>query len=208
MLYLPQFLTIAVVHLFGAMSPGPDFVMITRTSLRYSRRSGIYAAVGLALGILVHVTYAILGLSAIIAQSVVIYSLLKYAAALYLMYIGWQALRSQSHAPTVSTSHTQRDLSPWQAIRLGFWTNVLNPKAAIYFLSVFTLVISPTTPVVIRSLLGVEMAIVQVVWFSFVAALFSHRIIRDRIRGIQHWVDRAFGAVLIALGLKVALSHR
>lgn len=207
-MYLSAFLTVGLVHLFGAMSPGPDFVMITKTSLAYSRRSGVYAALGLALGILVHVTYAILGLSAVIAQSVIIYSVLKFAAAMYLMYIGYRALRS---APAVNKTQVQtvkRDLSPTQAIRLGFWTNVLNPKAAIYFLSVFTLVISPNTPIVIRALLGLEMSLIQIVWFSFVAVLFSHSAVRRRITGIQHWIDRAFGAVLIALGIKVALSHR
>src|SRR3989338_5059978 len=93
---MSAFLTIVVVHLLGAMSPGPDFAIIVRNSLTYSRRTGIWTAAGLGLGILVHVTYALLGIGFIVSQSILLYNALKYLGALYLLYIGWKALMTKA----------------------------------------------------------------------------------------------------------------
>jgi threonine/homoserine/homoserine lactone efflux protein len=95
--YLTEFLTVAFIHFLGVMSPGPDFAMISRNSLVYSRRTGIYSAFGLALGILVHVTYSLIGIGLIISKSIIIFSTIKLLGASYLIYIGYKALRTKSH---------------------------------------------------------------------------------------------------------------
>src|SRR3989338_2489374 len=129
MSFLPEFLTVAVIHLLAVMSPGPDFVLISRNSLIYSRKVGVYSAVGLGLGILVHVTYSLIGIGLIISKSIVLFSILKYAGAAYLIYIGYKCVRAKPLEQAETELPKQADLGKLAAIRMGFLTNVLNPKA-------------------------------------------------------------------------------
>jgi RhtB (resistance to homoserine/threonine) family protein len=187
------------------MSPGPDFVMISRNSLVYSRKTGVYSAVGLGLGILVHVTYSLIGISLIIARSILLFSILKFLGAGYLMYIGYKSLSSKPPKRLALESEKQREIGRWASIRVGFFTNILNPKATLFFFALFTQVINPRTPKVIQMFYGLEMSIMTFVWFALVAVLLSHRHIKQWFSSIQHHLEQLFGAILIALGIKVAL---
>ena|SRR5258708_39313724 len=98
MQYLPIILTVAGVHFLALLSPGPDFILITRNSLLYSRRTGIFSAIGLGLGIIVHITYSLIGIGLIISKSILLFSFMKYLGAGYLFYIGYKSLRAkQTH---------------------------------------------------------------------------------------------------------------
>jgi RhtB (resistance to homoserine/threonine) family protein len=205
--YWPEFLTIVVIHLLAVMSPGPDFAMITRNSLVYSRRVGMLSAIGLALGIATHVSYSLVGIGLLISRSIILFSIIKWCGAGYLIYIGWKSLRSKPPPKTIHTLEgTRDDLSNFAAIRLGFFTNILNPKVTLFMLSVFTQVIKSTTPTVIQLMYGMEMAIMTFLWFSFVAIVLSHHLIRRVFQRIQHYIEKVMGAILIALGVKVALE--
>lgn len=209
MQYLPEFLTLAGLHLLALMSPGPDFVMISRNSLLYSRRTGVWSALGLALGIFLHVAYSLAGIAFIISQSVVLFSILKTAAALYLMYIGVKSLRAKSGTVGELVQGAQaKTMTSWQAIRTGFFTNALNPKATLFFFSVFTQVIHPSTPTGIRFLYGIEMSFATFAWFALVAVALSGQRLRIKVMAVQHYVERAMGAALILLSVKVLLSGR
>jgi RhtB (resistance to homoserine/threonine) family protein len=205
--YLSLIFTVALIHLLAVMSPGPDFIMTIRNSLKYSRESGIYSAIGLGLGILVHITYSLIGIAVIISQSIVIFSIIKYLGAAYLIYIGIKSLRSKRSTDYTSETHVARPLSKWQAIRIGFITNATNPKATLFFLSLFTLVIRPDTPFAVKAIMGGEMVVMTMLWFSLVAVIVSHRFIRKRIAGIQHHLEQVMGGVLILFGLKVATEQ-
>ncbi|OHA17827.1 MAG: hypothetical protein A2836_03165 [Candidatus Taylorbacteria bacterium RIFCSPHIGHO2_01_FULL_45_63] len=209
-MFLAQFLTVAFVHLLAVMSPGPDFAVVTRNSLLYTRKSGIYTSIGLGLGIMVHVTYCLLGIGLLISQSILLFSVIKYIGAGYLIYIGYKSLRAkpQNSLPTETTTSNQAVLSPFDSIKLGFLTNVLNPKATLFFLALFTQVIDPATPKIIQSFYGVEMVLMTITWFSLVSLFFSNAHIKTKITKVQHDVERFTGAVLIALGIKVALVSR
>jgi len=208
--YLAEFATVVVVHLLAVMSPGPDFVMISRNSLVHSRRAGIYAAFGLGLGILGHVTYSLIGIGFVIANSIVLYSVLKCLGAGYLVYLGYRALRAApASAPAAAPAAPVRaDLPALAAVRMGFLTNILNPKATLFFFALFTQVIDPHTPKAVQVLYGLEMAFATFAWFALVAVVLSHARVRGALASILRHVERAFGAILIALGLKVALSAR
>jgi RhtB (resistance to homoserine/threonine) family protein len=206
--YLPEFLVIASLHLLAVMSPGPDFVLISKNSLVYSRRTGICTALGLALGIAVHVTYSLLGIALIISKSIVIFSTIKYLGAGYLIYIGIKSLGAKPSQVNSDVTSQKEEMGKWAAIKTGFLTNVLNPKATLFFLAVFTQVIHTTTPTFVKVLYGIEMSAMTFVWFSFVAAILSHSKIKEKFTKIQHHVERGMGAVLIGLGLKVALSRK
>ncbi len=205
MTFLPEFLTVVVVHLLAVMSPGPDFVMTSKNSLVYSRKVGVYSAIGLGLGILIHVTYSLMGISLIISKSILLFSVLKFAGAAYLIYIGYKSLRARSQKLQVKEVGGN-DLGSLAAIRMGFFTNVLNPKASLFFFALFTQVISPQTPKTIQVLYGLEMSVMTFVWFALVATILSHKLVKARFISVQHHLEQLFGVVLIALGIRVALS--
>ncbi|MEK7642117.1 MAG: LysE family transporter [Patescibacteria group bacterium] len=207
-MFIAQFLTVALVHFFAVASPGPDFAVVTKNSLVYSRKAGIYTALGIALGISIHVAYSLLGIGLVISQSVVIFNAIKFVGAGYLIYIGYKSLRAKPAPPSEISSVVQpeKQMSSMQAIWNGFLTNVLNPKATLFFLALFTQVINPMTPKYIQSLFGLEMMFITFVWFALLALVFSNTIIKAKITRVQHYVERATGVVLIALGIKVALG--
>src|SRR3990167_338393 len=199
-----EFLLVAGIHWLAVMSPGPDFAMVIRNSLVYSRRTGILAAVGLALGILLHVTYSLLGIGLLISQSVVLFNAIKLLGAAYLIYIGIKSLLARKESKAEITKELKdeftetpqiKDLPTWQAIRMGFLTNALNPKATLFFLALFTQVINPQTAAGIKMLYGTEMSVATFVWFSLVAMLLTHRKINAAFAGIKHLVERGFGVV-------------
>lgn len=200
-----EFLTVVVVHLLAVMSPGPDFAMITRNSLTYSRRAGVFCAVGLGLGILIHVTYSLLGVGLLIAKTPLLFTVLKYLCAGYLIYIGALSLfssgKKEGEVERKATPHAMSDLA---ALQTGFFTNVLNPKATLFFFSLFTQVIDPKTPKWVQIVYGLEMSVVTFLWFLLVAVLFSHRKVKNRLMFTQYYLEKILGVILIMLGLKFA----
>lgn len=209
-MFLAQLLTVAIVHLLAVMSPGPDFAMVTRNSLIYSRKVAIYTSLGIALGISVHVAYSLFGIGFIISKSILLFSIIKYIGAAYLIYIGYKSLRAK---PTVEVAQDQtqvpmaaKTITAKSAIWSGFLTNALNPKATLFFLALFTQVIDPLTPKSIQLVYGFEMMFITFIWFSIISVIFSNSLIKSKIGRVQHHVERVTGVVLIALGIKVALS--
>lgn len=206
-----EFLLVAGVHLLAVMSPGPDFAMVLRNSLVYSRRTGVLAAVGLGVGILLHVIYSLLGIGLIISQSVVLFNVIKLLGAGYLIYIGAKSLlakRSDQSEQAEDYKPVQKDLSTFQALRLGFLINALNPKATLFFLALFTQVINPQTSLGIKLLYGAEMSVATFAWFSTVAIVLTHSRVNQLFSGIKHYLEKAFGAILIGLGIKVATGSQ
>jgi threonine/homoserine/homoserine lactone efflux protein len=202
-MFMQEFLIVAGIHLLAVMSPGPDFAMVMRNSLVYSRRTGVLAAVGLALGIMLHVTYSLLGIGLIISQSVVLFNILKLVGAAYLIYIGVKSLLSKKVHPgdVLVKENNRQDLSAVSAIRLGFLTNALNPKATLFFLALFTQVINQARR--LRS----NCFMVPKCPLPHSPGLTQKRV-SNLFSGIKYHIEKAFGAVLVALGIKVALGSR
>ncbi|MDB5259544.1 MAG: lysine exporter protein LysE/YggA [Candidatus Taylorbacteria bacterium] len=206
-MFITQLVTIAVVHLLAVMTPGPDFAMVTRNSLIYSRRIGVCTSFGIALGILVHTAYSLLGIGLLISKSIVLFNVIKFVGAGYLIYIGWKSLRAKPQSADSSAElQKEKQISVAAAIKTGFLTNVLNPKATLFFLALFTQVIDPATPKLIQSFYGFEMMVITFAWFGFLSIVFSNSIIKTKITRFQHRIEQMTGVVLLALGIKVALS--
>ena len=205
MSFYAQLLTITIIQLLAIMSPGPDFAIICRNSLIYSRRTGIYSAVGISLGILVHVTYTLVGIGLIISRSIFLFSTLKLLGAAYLIYIGYKSLKAKPNGK-ITAFTAKKDLSRLQAIKMGFITNILNPKVTLFFFSLFTQVISPNTPASLRALYGLQMFVFTLSWFTLLAIAISHPIVKNRFLSVSHYVEKTMGVILITLGIKVALE--
>jgi RhtB (resistance to homoserine/threonine) family protein len=203
-----EFMTVALVHLLAVASPGPDFAVVVRESVTQGRRVGSWTALGVGCGIFVHVAYSLLGIGLIVSQSIVLFNLFKWLAAGYLLYLGWRALRARPMSlDTADEVGTTSDRSPWQAFVVGFVTNGLNPKATLFFLSLFTVVISADTPLWVQAGYGVYLAGATALWFLLVAWLFSRGRVRAGFARMGHWFDRLTGAVLIGLGVRLAVSE-
>jgi len=203
-LYSTLVMSVIGIHLLAVMSPGPDFFMLVRNALGYSRKTGIYTAIGFGLGIGVHIAYSILGLGLIISKSVMIYSAIKYAGAAYLVYIGIQSFRSKSSTLDVGDTTHKTDISPLKTIWIGFLTNVLNPKATLFFLSLFTIVVGPETSTPMLVYLGIIMMINTTLWFTFLSFMITHSKVLPVFEKYQNAFNKSFGVILIAIGLKVA----
>jgi len=203
--YWAEFLTVALVHLLAVASPGPDFAVMLRQALCQSRRNALLTAFGIGAGILVHVCYSLLGIGLLIQQSVVLFSVLKVMGALYLTWIAVQCLKARAGGIYVDTQPRVAQ-SGFAALRLGFLTNTLNPKATLFFVSLFSVVISPGTPVALQAGYGIYMALATGLWFALVAVFFTLERVRKSFNRFGHWLDRLMGGVLLLLAGQLLFS--
>ena len=201
------FFTITVVHLLAAASPGPDFALVTRQALVSGRRSGLCTSFGIALGLSVHIVYSALGMAAIIARSAEWMTAVKVLGGLYLLYLGVRGLASRAGAAVdIESPVSAGARSDGRDLLSGVLCNVFNPKAPIYFLSLFTVFISPDLPLATLSIYGAWIMVLQFLWFAAVTLFFTHAAVRARFLAVGHWLDRIFGVVMVALGLQVLKS--
>lgn len=211
MTFFLTWLAFTAVQIAATISPGPAFVMCVRNSLTYNRPVGIATAIGLGLGVAAHVTAVLLGLSALMAESVVLYNIIKYAGAAYLIYIGVKGiLAKKQNIATQPLSDAGleplRAMSLGKAVQTGFLTNLLNPKAVVFFTAIFTQFLHAETPGFMLVSYGMTSILVEMGWFSMVAVILTNPLIKQRFMGVSHWIERVCGGLMIALGVRLALS--
>ncbi len=204
-----EYYTIAIIALLAAISPGPDFVIVTKNAIVHSRHHAIMTSLGVGAGILVHVTYCVLGLAIIISQSLLLFNIIKYLGAAYLIYLGIKSLLSKDGKTTLplNATHTA-NISGWNAFRIGLLTNVLNPKCTLFMLSIFTVIVKPNTPTLEQALYGLEIAFITACWFVFLSIGLTHKVVKAKIDKVQKFVTKAIGLILISLGVFVILDSK
>jgi len=207
-----EFLTILGAFFIGAISPGPDFAMVLRQSIGHGRGTAIITSAGIGSAILVHGTYTVLGLGLLVSQSAMLFGVLKYAGAAYLVWLGVNALRAPGPHLQGNPENLENPaflkMRGIKAFLIGFMTNLLNPKAALFFLALFTSVVSAQTPLKWQALYIVAMAVVLFVWFSLVSVFFTAPKVRAGFYRLGAWFNRVTGAALILLALKLALAQK
>lgn len=210
--YLPQLTSVVFIAAFMAISPGSDFVMVTRNSIFYGRSAGLFSALGVGLAIWVHVAYSIAGLAVIISNSIVLFSIIKYLGAAYLIYIGWKTFRSKSKIHIEHTGKQQDsnklELARFSAFKMGFVSNVLNPKTTLFFLSIFAQVSTPETPIIIQIIYGAIVSLAHLLWFCGVASFLSQPRLLKKFNTYKSNIEKVIGTILIGFGLKVALTSQ
>jgi RhtB (resistance to homoserine/threonine) family protein len=198
-------LTVATITVLAVISPGADFAMVTRNSMILSRRAGVLTALGIALGVWVHVAYSMAGIGLLISRSILLFNAIKFIGAAYLVYLGITMLRAQkadaSPAPAIAAPISDR-----AALRIGFLTNALNPKTTLFVVALFTQVIGPQTPLLTQFGYGVFMSLAHLGWFALVAYAFSSQAARRFVAAFRQLIERGIGAVLVTLGLGLAAS--
>ena len=202
-LYL-QFLSIATLHLFAVMSPGPDFALIVRQSLCYNRKTAIITSIGIGVGILFHIFYCIIGLGIILSKHIFIFNVIKISGAIYLIFLGLRSLIEKSKIEIGIDNSKKRDSI--NSFLTGLLTNILNPKATLFFLSLYTFIINEQPSLKIQTFYGIWMSIITGLWFCFLSVILTNKSILNRINKFLHVIQKGTGAMLIAIGIKLLLN--
>lgn len=203
---LTQFFTIGLLMLFSSMLPGPDFALVTKNTLLHSRRAGLWTSLGVGIAILVHITYCMFGLALVISQSILLFNIIKYIGAAYLIYLGVMSLLAKQPARTTTTTDekTKLTLSDFAAFRQGLLCNLLNPKATLFFLALFTVIIKPGTPISWEVLYAVEMFTIITAWFVGLTFLLSHPKVVGLLNDVEKYISKVVGIFLIGFGTALA----
>lgn len=201
--YWPEFFLVAGAHLVAVASPGPDFALVLRQSITHGRRTAVWTSIGIGTGILLHVSYSLLGLGLLIKSSELWFNVLKYAGAAYLVWIGWHALRAQ---PAASGMGPAAPPATHGAYVTGFLVNSLNPKAALFFIALFSVVVSPATPRWVQAAYGLWMSVATMAWFTLVSLVFTRERVRRGFLRFGHWFERIMGVLLLLLAARLALA--
>ncbi len=197
---------LAAAHLAAVISPGPDFLVTLKQSVRHGLTPALWTALGIGCGILVHVSYVVFGVALLLRNEPFFFQFVQWGGALYLCWLAWQCLRSNGVLTVDLTAVDRVTTSAPRAFWLGFLTNVLNPKATLFFLSLYTAVVSLQTPVSVQLLYGVWMMVITAAWFSLVSWILVKPTIRQRFLAAGVWVDRLLGVLLLAIAVRLLLS--
>ena len=205
---ITSLVTVAFVSLLAAVSPGPDFFVVVRNSLSHSRKIGLFTALGVSLSLLIHLSYTIIGIGILIVEDSTIYIVIKYVGAGYLFYLGCKGFISSFKAKNNADLYCEKkrsSLSPMNALKQGFLTNLLNPKCALFFVSFFSQFIGLDTPLSLKIGFAFVNWSITLGWFLLLSYLITGNLIMKRISSFRMVIDRTMGAALMLLGLKMMI---
>lgn len=206
---MTEFFTITFIIMLAAVSPGPDFALVIKNSLQHNRKSGIFSALGVSCSLLIHSTYCIFGLAIIISHSLFLFNIIKYLGAGYLIYLGIKSLLAKrKEIPKIQDQASRSSLSNLQSFMQGFLCNLLNPKAIMFILAFFTLIIKPSTSLPAQFGFGIEIFLIHFIWFSWLSIMITHSRVKKTLNKIEFYIVKVMGIFLIAFGAHVAFLHQ
>jgi RhtB (resistance to homoserine/threonine) family protein len=208
-----EFFIVAVLLL--NLTPGPDTAYIVGRSVAQGRSAGLMSALGISAGCCVHSLACAFGLTALLAASATAFTVIKFVGAMYLMYLGARLIFAKPSADEAAPAADARAAGAPKSLRQlflqGFWTNVLNPKVVLFFVSFFPQFV--TTGSDHKTLafltLGAVFVLMSLIWSSFVAWIAGS--VTQRFAGkpsMKKWLDRGVGSAFVGLGIKLATSSR
>jgi len=192
-------LSLAIIHAVGLASPGPDVALVVKLASQESRRTAIASAVGISIAILIHTTLGVTGVSLIIKSSESLYIIVQIIGATYLGWMGFCALKDASKhwKMSVSIDNNQlklNQLTPTQGFMQGLWTNLLNPKAMVFFIVLFSAMITPDVNLMTKLSATIIILVLSLIWFVFIALMLSKPV-------IQHRMQKAAPAISLFTGI-------
>ncbi|ENU1227164.1 LysE family translocator [Providencia rettgeri] len=196
-----EIIAVATITILAVISPGPDFAMVTRNSYTYGIKIGLLCALGIAIGVQVHVFYTVFGITLVILSSPTLFLIVKLIGVFYLVYIGFKSLTNKVKISSDKTA--SQPLSALNAFKNGFLTNALNPKTMFFVVSVYSQVISTQNSIWLNLSYGLFISFAHWLWFSLIAIFFATPVVRNKILNYQFIMDRTIGALLILLGLSL-----
>ena len=202
---LAAFVAIALLHLMAAISPGPAVLMAARTGVTEGLRTGSFLAVGIGVGAVIWAMAALFGLALVFQAAPALLWGLKILGGLYLLYMAWSMWRDAAK-PLDTTQTTKMPRSAISAFRLGLVTQLANPKPAVLFSAIFIGTVPPDTPLWADAALLIVVFLNETLWNILVTRVFSLDRTRRGYISLKSLIDRAFGATLALLGIKIAAT--
>lgn len=199
-------ITVGVANLLAAMSPGPDFAIVAHNAL-ISRRAGIATAIGISTALLIHSSYCMLGLTIITQQSSILLSLLKTIGGTYIAYMGIRVIISTTNN-SVDQNHNKNEkkIRTAEAFSSGFFTCILNPKAMLFIVSLFSMVHSYQLKLYQNLIIALEIPIIGLTWFALLSYIITHPKIYHRYQKHLKKISLSFGLILLAIGISLILK--
>lgn len=205
---LMLFLTVAFVHLIALMSPGPDFFFVSQTAVSRSRKEAMMGVLGITCGVMVWAGVALLGLHLILEKMAWLHNIIMVGGGLYLCWMGYQMLRGAlKKEATDATAHNIELAAGGRSFLKGLMTNLANPKAIIYFGSVFSLFVSDSVGTPERWGIFVLIALETLAWFTVVASLFALPAMRRGYQRLAKWIDGFAGVLFAGFGIHLIISR-
>lgn len=206
---LMLFLTVALVHIVALMSPGPDFFFVSQTAVSRSRKDAMMGVLGITCGVMVWAGVALLGLNLILEKMAWLHSIIMVGGGLYLCWMGYQMLRGALKKEQKPADVPQVELatSSGRSFLKGLLTNLANPKAIIYFGSVFSLFVGDSVGAGARWGIFVLIALETFAWFTVVASLFAMPAMRRGYQRLAKWIDGFAGALFAGFGIHLIISR-
>ena len=194
--------SILFIHVLAWLTPGPLFVLIISNSLVYSRRTGLWTALGFALGNLVHIALAVFGISLIIQSSSLIFNLTKAAGAVYLIYLGVKTILIKLETQKNSDLfNRQKDISPFSAVKTGFTANILSTGAYFFFASIFATILSAKVSYWVVVFLFIAMPLNTLFMSSILSLFFTQKKVITVYTRFQNIINKILGIALITLAI-------
>ncbi|MBI5346062.1 MAG: LysE family transporter [Chlamydiae bacterium] len=200
-----SFFAVAIISLLGAMSPGPDFAIVTKNCLKGNFKKGAFTAMGIAAALLIHVSYSILGIALVIVESPVLFQGIKYIGAIYLFYLGVLLIKEKASKNALDKTKTSLSKMMHGPFISGFFCNLLNPKATLFILGLFTQFIQPNSPFYAKVVLGGIIVLIGLGWFVFLSFLITHHRLQKHFANFQFIIMKTMGVVLCLVSVYVAI---
>lgn len=228
---LSLLLTLAVIHAVALISPGPDFAIMVKIATQQSRSTAIAAAVGISVAILAHTILSLTGVSLLIKSSHTLYLLVQIVGATYLAWMGFGALRAglailAKRKASVSTRSPAGinieaietaeaggaasvagglggTMSRRQGFLTGLYTNLLNPKALVFFLTLFSALITPSVTTSTKIAAAILLLLLSLAWFGFVAVMLSKAQVQLKLQRLTPIIDAAIGVIFMSVALAI-----
>ncbi|WP_047042668.1 LysE family translocator [Vibrio mexicanus] len=198
-------LSLFTISILGAMSPGPSLAMVAKHSLAGGRVNGLATAWGHAIGIGFYAFITIIGLAVVLQQSPLLFKTISYAGAAYLIYLGFNALRSKGGVADKLQSGEKMSL--WQSAREGLLISLLSPKIALFFIALFSQFVAVGNSVAAKSVIVMTPMLVDGLWYSLITLMLSSPKLIEKIRSKAKLIDQLSGVVLILLAVKVVIAQ-
>lgn len=202
---MEQFIILGTISLLAAVSPWPDFVLATKNNLHW-KKWGILTALWIWVACLVHISYCIAWIWLIVSQSILLFNLIKILGAIYLIYLWIQLIRAKKSEIEIEEKNKE-EKSIFKFFIEWFLWNWLNPKATLFFLSVFTQVISPETSFLNQISFWIFMTFIITTWFVFYSFFLNFKFIKKKISWFQVWIERIMWSILILLWIKIIFNR-
>ena len=205
-----NFYAFVMLCVFLIILPGPDTAIVTKNTISVGKFGGLKSALGTCCALCIHTSAAVLGLSAIIMKSALLFSVFKYVGAVYLLYLGVKALWSLKNKDETAASvevNTKKQHKSTSCFKQGFLTNMLNPKQAVFFLTFLPQFVESGSNTFFPFLiLGITYIVLTAVWFLLYVSLINRISAFMKRPNTKKFIEGITGTILIVFGIKLALE--